>query len=308
LKQNNAYRINCNTDDNYMQQITSQSGVNTIVKKVWPSKRYGHTAVLRGDEYIIFGGYDSNGFTQNDMYAFDCLTNTWRQISYTKIGANEQDKLIFNKGFLQHCMCMDTQQEYIYVHGGLNENKLVNSDIWQFKWSTKEWKRLVPSQPVPSDCHIARLWAECYYLPSNKFVLIGGQNNNNSVPENVNYADILVFDLDTLEWKFAESYSQLVEFSRTVVTNNGKHLYIIGGQRPEHQLTKEEAKKLSQVVETQLSEDIIMNTLSFLSHNDVNNMCAVSKTWKVSKVASRTLLICTTLSLAHSFCYISIDR
>jgi len=188
------------------------------------------TAALYGNEMIIFGGYDNNGFTLNDMYALTLTANaqysyTWRKISYSQIGSSDEDKAIFNKGFLQHTMCMganDAGDMCLFVHGRLNENKHVNSDTWEFNLITNV-----------------------------KFVLIGGQNTTLKC----SFDDILTFDLQTRVWKRSETYTQLVE-------------------------------QLHEVVQL-LSDDVIMNTLGFLSHNDVNNMIAVSKNWKVSRVAKR---------------------
>lgn len=52
--------------------------IDTSAKGTSPSARYRHTAVLRGNSMVIYGGYD--GGYAGDLFALDLTTFVWTQL------------------------------------------------------------------------------------------------------------------------------------------------------------------------------------------------------------------------------------
>ena len=89
------------------------------------SPRYGQSATVYGDRLFVFGGYDNNSFTSNELFSFNFATTEWQLVELSV----ELDRRYY------HATVLDEETGDWYIYGGKSATTLTN-DIFIIKFST----------------------------------------------------------------------------------------------------------------------------------------------------------------------------
>ena len=177
-----------------------------------PSKRWGHSVILKNNCMIIFGGRHLQR-TLSNIYSLDFTTLTWSKIeplgnpppardSHTAIIYNNTDMIIFG--------------------GNGSSNKL--NDLWDFNLDEKKWTKIITEGPIPSarDGHLTS-------LIYNKYMMIYAGLNDK---DEVSY-DIFLLDIENKKWIECDIEGNISS------NNDGQSccqvndtIYLFGGQGP----------------------------------------------------------------------------
>ncbi|KAH3745575.1 Ras subfamily protein [Pelomyxa schiedti] len=239
-----------------------------------PNMRYGHSAVIFNDIIFIFGGYDCNGNTCNDVYSYNTLSQSWNSVA----AQGEIPPRYF------HSACQYNGKMYIF--GGLSANSRdpVDSDLWQLNLETLQWSLITVTGDVP----LPR-WGSAHTLDtsSGELHIFGG-----SFPQTKKVAACAIHTLDLQRYmwtthspKYAGSIFQSHSFGAACIFR--EYLYITGGQV----LTKSgdllKCRMLVAVNQEQelvrsnlLPDDILFQIFSYLDNpSDLARCGAVCKQW-----------------------------
>ncbi|KAJ5070955.1 acyl-coa-binding domain-containing protein [Anaeramoeba ignava] len=99
-----------------------------------PSKRSRHTAVIYDNKMWIFGGQFENRYNAevNDMHVFDFKSFSWYEI--------------IQKGDVpspRRSHYAAVYRDYMYVFGGMNNQKNSFFDLFEFSFKTSTWKKIL---------------------------------------------------------------------------------------------------------------------------------------------------------------------
>lgn len=224
-----------------------------------PSKRYSQSCVLYKDELYLFGGYDENSFSCNDLWKFSFQELEWENI---KVEIKPPSRFHHKPLVIKDKM---------YIFGGLSETLKNYNDLWEFDFSTQQWSQKTTSGTIPNP----KYGFEMFEYQENIFIY-GGCDNEFGFEE-VHYLDLKTFKWKNLpkeEFPFEKSSGSV--FSSLVIDKD--ILYFYGGFHKEKQ--KNSQKLLM------LSDDLIIRILSFLDIKNICNISCVSKNWNFSKLSN----------------------
>ncbi|KAI3404667.2 KEL2 [Candida oxycetoniae] len=188
-----------------------------------PPARVGHSSVLCGNAFIIYGGdtveTDENGFPDNNFYLFNINNN-----KYT-IPGHIQNKPNGRYGHTLGVISLNNQSSRLYLFGGQLENDVFNDlyyfELNSFKSPKASWKLVEPKynfKPPPLTNHSMSIY-------NNKIYVFGGVYNNEKVSN-----DLWVFDAEEEKWTQVETSGTVPlpvnEHSSCIVDDR---LYIYGG-------------------------------------------------------------------------------
>ncbi|CAK9438733.1 uncharacterized protein LODBEIA_P29570 [Lodderomyces beijingensis] len=188
-----------------------------------PPARVGHSSVLCGNAFIIYGGdtveTDEDGFPDNNFYLFNINNN-----KYT-IPAHIQNKPNGRYGHTLGVISLNNSSSRLYLFGGQLENDVFNDlyyfELNSFKSPKASWKLVYPLnnfKPPPLTNHSMS-------VHDNKIYVFGGVYNNERVSN-----DLWVFDPEEEKWTQVETTGTVPlpvnEHSSCVVNDK---LYIYGG-------------------------------------------------------------------------------
>lgn len=74
FRSNKVHRLNLNTNAWEYLRVSGPE----------PCPRSGHSAVISADLMIVFGGKDDENEKLNDVWIFDILAQTWKQVIYAE--------------------------------------------------------------------------------------------------------------------------------------------------------------------------------------------------------------------------------
>ena len=189
-----------------------------------PTPLKNHAACQMGPNLIVYGGEDSKGVVQSQLYVLNINEFRWHQVNIL-----EKDK----PGPRSHSTLTPVSQEGfsskfsksgIYLFGGLDEHRAPVNKVYSlvvrnqnFKWSYVHATGQVP---------IARYSHSAYSL-RNKLFVFGGRNDN--IPEGLN--DLHGLDTETLRW---ERYNLVNDpppgrWGHCMTSYSGCSLLVLGG-------------------------------------------------------------------------------
>lgn len=188
-----------------------------------PPARVGHSSVLIGNAFIIYGGdtvdTDQNGFPDNNFYLFNINNN-----KYT-IPSHILNKPNGRYGHTITVVSLNNQSSRLYLFGGQLENDVFN-DLYYFELNTfkspkARWNQVEPLnnfRPPPLTNHSMSVY-------KNQIYVFGGVYNNEKVSN-----DLWCFDISSSKWSQVSTSGNIPlpvnEHSACIINDQ---LYIYGG-------------------------------------------------------------------------------
>lgn len=188
-----------------------------------PPARVGHSAVLCGNAFIIYGGdtvdTDFNGYPDNNFYLFNINNN-----KYT-IPSHILNKPNGRYGHTIGVISLNSNSSRLYLFGGQLESEVFN-DLYYFELNTfkspkARWELIEPVnnfKPPPVANHSMSVY-------KNKIYIFGGIYNNEKISN-----DLWCFDALTNKWSQLPTTGSVPlpvnEHSSCVINDK---LYIYGG-------------------------------------------------------------------------------
>lgn len=194
-----------------------------VVNNHNPPARVGHSSVLCGNAYIIYGGdtvdTDYNGYPDDNFYMFNINNG-----KYT-IPLHILSKPGGRYGHLIGVVSLSTTSSRLYLFGGQLENNVYNDlyffELTSFKLPKARWHLVEPLnnfKPPPLANHSMSIY-------KNKIYIFGGVYNNEKVSR-----DLWCFDTLINKWMQLNTTGEVPlpvnEHSAVIV---GDRLYIYGG-------------------------------------------------------------------------------
>lgn len=188
-----------------------------------PPARVGHSSVLCGNAYIVFGGdtvdTDFNGYPDNNFYLFNINNN-----KYT-IPSHVLNKPKGRYGHTLSAISFNNSSSKLYLYGGQLENEVFDDllffELNSFKSPKARWEVVEPAnnfKPPPLTNHSMSAY-------KNKLYVFGGVYNNEKVSN-----DLWCFDTLSNKWTQLSPTGNLPppvnEHSSCVVNDR---LFIYGG-------------------------------------------------------------------------------
>lgn len=118
---------------------------NRMVKRSYanegPSPRLGAEIVITGDTLYLFGGYDQSFKAHNELWSYDLVTNTWKQLRKDNDPRSPSKRYIFR-------FELSPSEEDIYIFGGNYREKFTiqRSDTWRYNIATDTFIEIVSEQ------------------------------------------------------------------------------------------------------------------------------------------------------------------
>ena len=101
-------------------------------KGLLPKARASHSAVIRGNTMIIFGGCDLDNEKLNDLWIYDLLSNTWQEIQTDPV----------NSPLPRSGHSASMAGERMMVFGGIFEVTKELNDLMAFDFTKRQWVTL----------------------------------------------------------------------------------------------------------------------------------------------------------------------
>ncbi|RLV91265.1 Kelch repeat-containing protein 2 [Spathaspora sp. JA1] len=210
--------------ENHQGEVVNFHAKNLeILNHINPPARVGHSAVLCGNAFVIYGGdtvdTDTQGFPDNNFYLFN--TNNCK---YT-IPSHILNKPNGRYGHTIGVVSLTNSSSRLYLFGGQLENDVFNDlyffELNSFKAPKASWELVEPInnfKPPPLTNHSMSIY-------QNQIYIFGGIYNNESVSN-----DLWSFNVDDNKWTklITSGYipNPVNEHSSCIVNDK---LYIFGG-------------------------------------------------------------------------------
>ncbi|KNC49026.1 acyl-CoA binding protein [Thecamonas trahens ATCC 50062] len=193
------------TNDVRLLNLLTMTWTLARVRGDVPSKRYGHTMCLWGDQAIVMGGQTMNGGAVDDMFVLNLETMTWREVSARGNGPPAS---------CYHTMTV--WKDTAFTFGGNAE-----TDVFLLDLPTMVWRRITPDGDGPSKRfgHTAAVWHDLA-------VIVCGRHGT------MCNADVYVLSLghDSMMWlPFSIDGSFVGERHAHSMVVIGAKAYVVGG-------------------------------------------------------------------------------
>lgn len=109
-----------------------------------PSPRASATCFVYDGQAYLFGGRDSSGIYQNDLWRYTLSTDSWENIGVTPLSPR-----------VNATACVHGDKVYIglgYIGGSIYEDVSYPNDWWEYTPATKSWKQLASYPNHNTDC------------------------------------------------------------------------------------------------------------------------------------------------------------
>lgn len=142
---------------------------NTMVQRSYanegPSARLGAEIVIKGDTLYLLGGYDKARKAHNELWSYDLLTNTWKQLKKDDEPMSPSKRYIFR-------FQLSPSEEDIYIFGGNYREQITiqRNDIWKYNIATNSFTEIVSE----TNTNISgRTHGACAFLGDTFFIALG---------------------------------------------------------------------------------------------------------------------------------------
>ncbi|DBA00712.1 TPA: hypothetical protein N0F65_001183 [Lagenidium giganteum] len=198
----------------YQQVLSPSSGE-------WPAARMYHSAVMVGNEMIVFGGRAGPARPMNDVFALNLTTMVWRRVAITNADVGPSPR------WGHSC---STVNSTIYVYGGRDETSVCN-DLFALDLAAASptWKR-IDSPSAPSAGRFDHIGVavgkdKLFFWGGMTTLTVGGLENVAAPPT--------VFDTTRMQWeKHASkdvSLAQPVRYGGAACVVDDRYVVVIGG-------------------------------------------------------------------------------
>ena len=183
-----------------------------------PSPRFGHTAVVRGDTMLVFGGRNTR--CNNELWMYSFVDKTWSEVVAPKDTALPTARA-------GHTAVM-MEDGYMLLFGGVAENPTSGqhswwlNDLWAFDVQGKTWSQvLTKGGQVPAE----RKGHTAVTHRHSMFVFGGGQDDLSLT------SDLWEFNHHTKKW-VSRRYTGYRPLERMyhVSAVNGHNMIVFGGR------------------------------------------------------------------------------
>ncbi|GBG25217.1 Kelch domain-containing protein 3 [Hondaea fermentalgiana] len=112
--------------------------------RIRPSKRNHHTAVMRENIMLIFGGRSSHASytVHNDLWAFDVVSARWSEVQ--PLAASHEK----SAGRMEHCAVLLNNNRLMTIVAGQDGSSQRRNDAWTFNLETGVWNEVFESRCV----------------------------------------------------------------------------------------------------------------------------------------------------------------
>lgn len=200
----------------YLLNLSTREWTRVKVSGPCPEGRYGHSAVIIGSKFYIFGGQTDNGRFMNDLWSFD--------LHKLKSGAPKWQRAEFPPSArvpserTGHTVV--TFKDAIYVFGGTDGQYHYN-DTWKLDVSTGTWKELdcIGYIPLPREGHAATLVDDVMYV-------LGGRGVDGK-----DLDDLAAFKISNQRWYMFQNMGPAPagRSGHSMASWQGK-VYVLGGE------------------------------------------------------------------------------
>lgn len=180
-----------------------------------PAKRWGHTATVKDDKMLIYGGSGlgpKNARHWQCFYQLDLLEWEWSKLEPENIPPSARDS---------HTAVLF--EESVYIYGGSGGISKQSDEFYRFELATNRWKRITAegNRPPGREGHTACIVHDKY------MVVYGGWESNQDV-----LTDTYVYDFENNKWSLVIKKSGPVPKPREsqAACAIGEFIYIFGGQ------------------------------------------------------------------------------
>ncbi|ODM89403.1 Host cell factor 1 [Orchesella cincta] len=190
-----------------------------------PPPRQGHSALIIHDRFMItFSGGDGTMF--DDLHTFNLITKEWSRKSAT--GRIPEGMLDYG---------MDIYGDQIFIFGGIKDNCILSSDLYELDTVSWEWSKLELTPPQNYSPPCARA-CHTFTVVDGRFYLFGGLTDktySEELNEPVLLGDLFVLQLRDKEWCWdvptTEGYLPYPRISHSAVAykDTSSKLIIYGG-------------------------------------------------------------------------------
>ncbi|EGW34626.1 uncharacterized protein SPAPADRAFT_131353 [Spathaspora passalidarum NRRL Y-27907] len=210
--------------ENHQGEVVNFTAKNLeILNHINPPARVGHSAVLCGNAFVIYGGdtvdTDANGFPDNNFYLFN--TNNCKYTIPTHILNKPNGRYGHTIGVVS----LTNSSSRLYLFGGQLENDVFNDlyyfELNSFKSPQASWELVEPAnnfKPPPLTNHSMSIY-------QNQIYIFGGIYNNELVSN-----DLWIFNVEHNKWSKIDASGYIPkpvnEHSSCIVNDK---LYIYGG-------------------------------------------------------------------------------
>jgi len=104
-----------------------------------PAQRTSHASVIKSGKMYVFGGFSGENYL-NDLWEFDLVTETWKDISEECTGQRPAPRSRF---------CAAVHGDHMYILGGWNKVGYFE-DLHQYSFSQKTWTQISHRWGIPS--------------------------------------------------------------------------------------------------------------------------------------------------------------
>lgn len=142
---------------------------NTMTQRSYanegPTPRLGAEIVIKGDMLYLLGGYDKAKKAHNELWSYDLLTNTWKQLKRDDDPKSPSKRYIFR-------FQLSPSEEDIYIFGGNYREQVTiqRNDIWKYNIATDTFTELVSEANTNMS---GRTHGACAILGGTFFVALG---------------------------------------------------------------------------------------------------------------------------------------
>ena len=186
-------------------QRATQNGVRGGEPNPPPSPRDRHVAVVWGDGFFIFGGFDGQQRV-NDMHVFDLNTNVWARV-------NSQG----NAPTPRHSHAAVVYRDSMYIFGGYDGS--YRCDFHEFNFLTRQWSVMPAGGEVPRP----RYRGTCV-VHEDRMILHGGHDGSRHLQ------DTYIYNFERSDWSqlITEGLIPSPRDSHVAVVF-GRSMFIFGG-------------------------------------------------------------------------------
>jgi len=171
-----------------------------------PSPRDRHVAVVWGNGFFIFGGFDGSQRV-NDMHVFDLETNTWGRVLTAQGNAPTP----------RHSHAAVVYRDSMYVFGGYDGS--YRCDFHEFNFLTRQWTIMPSGGDVPRP----RYRGTCV-VHEDRMILHGGHDGSRHLQ------DTYIYDFEQSAWQqlITDGHIPSPRDSHVAVVY-GRSMFIFGG-------------------------------------------------------------------------------
>eukprot|EP01080_Neovahlkampfia_damariscottae_P006255 gene6255-10263_t len=133
-----------------------------------PSGRFGHTAVLRHENWFIFGGEDGTTKNKlNDLYMLDLEHRKWSKIETTGNPPAPRKN---------HSAAWHLNNNSMIIYGGEQSSKKIFSDCHMYDFSTMKWTQIILKNSSFMNIGLPKRTSHSVCMFDNYMMIFGGKD------------------------------------------------------------------------------------------------------------------------------------